>query len=43
MEKMKPAIPVLVGSLMAIVVYFFPEARPYACGITLATGAALVP
>ena len=32
MQKLQPFVPYLFGSAIAVVLFFFPEARPIACG-----------
>lgn len=38
MQKLQPLGPYLIGAVLAVLVYYFPDARPIACG-----GAAVAP
>lgn len=33
MQKLHSAMPYAVGVVIAVLVYFFPEAKPVACGV----------
>ena len=38
MEKMKTVLPLIVGTIVAVILFFIPDAKPVACG-----GAAALP
>ena len=38
MQKMQPVLPLIVGTIVAVILFFVPDAKPVACG-----GAAALP